>query len=294
MPSFVPLKEANQHKPQLVGHPARKLSELYQANLPVADGIVLTSRVFKEYLIASGIKERFFSLLRAKEVENVAALIAERKFPPEFEEEILNSCHHLKNKGFSVRLSSVFTEGYDARNLLEENLVESIKRAWASVFTQDRAKKLNPYNMFPAVIVQPAMHETKAGQLFTINPITNSPNKMIVEVQFPKHYFFLVNKEDFDVVNDKDFHSLESPLFIEEKNTLCKMGLRVGAYFSKPQKVQWVLGDEAYLVNSEDITPEDKYYFAKLAAKQGELKINLSKAVENAVKNTATYSKLSE
>ena len=52
----------------------------------------------------------------------------------------------------------------------------------ASIFTTERAKHMNEYNMFPSVIIQPAVHETKYGQLFT-QTLTNSKEKMIAEVQ---------------------------------------------------------------------------------------------------------------
>ncbi|MEK6874946.1 MAG: PEP/pyruvate-binding domain-containing protein [Nanoarchaeota archaeon] len=265
MSSIISLHEANMHKPPKVGHAARKLSELIQARLPVPDGVVLTSQVFKEFLIESSIKERFFSLIREKQMVQLQKLVKERKFPSYLEEELINEIHHVKKNGFSARVSTVFSEEYDSKNLAEEQLVEGVKRAWASIYTPQRAAHLNAYNMFPAVIVQPAVHETKYGQLFTINPLTNSKEKMIIEVQSPKHYFFLVNKEDYSVVNEKDFFTINSPLFIKEKDNLCEIGERVGQYFEKPQKIRWVFGKTGYLVSSEDITPEDKSYFIKLA-----------------------------
>jgi len=69
------------------------------------------------------------------------------------------------------------------------NLLESVKKCWASLYTA-RAIYYRTKNNFPhekvyiAVIVQKQIHSDKAGVIFSVNPVSNDENEILVEAGF--------------------------------------------------------------------------------------------------------------
>jgi len=69
------------------------------------------------------------------------------------------------------------------------NLIESVKKCWASLFTARaiyyREKRgFKHETAFIAVVVQKMINSDKSGVMFTINPVTNNPNEIVIESVF--------------------------------------------------------------------------------------------------------------
>ena len=68
-------------------------------------------------------------------------------------------------------------------------LIDSVKKCWASLFTARaiyyREKKgFRQDTAFIAVIVQKMVNSDKSGVMFTINPVTNNPDEIVIEAVF--------------------------------------------------------------------------------------------------------------
>lgn len=245
-----------------VGKHACALNKLAKNSYPVLDGIIVTAQAFKEFIVLSGIKEQVFLLYKAGRFDELMQLIVNHEFPQELKEEIIGACSALGDS-YMLSASSIFPTDIGFFNIKREQVLEWIKKCWASIFNEQN-KSLNRTNMFPAVIVQKHTEIEKSGYLYTINPVLRDKTKLIVEVTTPKKYFFVASKRDLKVLNEKEFKSVDSPLFIDEMDSLLKIGLSIESSFRKPQKLTWVFNEKFYITHARRINEDDIAYFQKL------------------------------
>lgn len=269
---IAPLNSNIEFDAHIFGKQAFILNKLLKHSYPVLDGIVLSSKIFKEFIILGEIKEQVFSLYKAGKFEELRQLITNHEFSEDLKEEILT---HSKKLGDSYALttSSIFPSDIGFFNIPKDQLIEWIKKCWASVFNEQNT--LNRTNMFPAVIIQKHLDLEKSGSLYTINPAIRDKTKLVVEVTTPRKSFFLANKVNFKVMNEKEFRNLDSPLFIDEMDNLLKLGASIEKSFKKPQKITWVFNEKFYITGTRRIDEQDLAYFQELQ-KKNLLKFNLS------------------
>jgi pyruvate,water dikinase len=177
-------------------------------------------------------------------------------------------------------------------NIQGEELVDRVKRCWASLFTQ-RAIYYRQEQGFDhdlvdiAVVVQKMVDAEKSGVMFTSHPSTGEP-KIIIEAAWglgeavvsgsvsPDNY--VVDREDGEVLDltiadkktmmEKDEATGETVerevpeekrnaqvLDDEEIQTLIDIGKRAEDHYENPQDVEWALIDgEVYMLQSRPIT----------------------------------------
>ncbi len=245
-----------------VGKHACALNKLAKNSYPVLPGIIIAAQVFKEFVVLSGIKEQVFFLYKAGRFDELMQLIVNQEFPQELKEEVMEACSTLGDN-YMLTASSIFQTDIGFFNIKRDQVLDWIKKCWASIFNEQN-KSLNKTNMFPAVVLQTHTNIEKSGYLYTINPVLRDKTKLIVEVTTPKKYFFVASKKNLKVLNEKEFKNVDSPLFIDEMDSLLKIGMAVEASFRKPQKLAWVFNEKFYVTNTRRINEDDIAYFQKL------------------------------
>ncbi|WP_255150697.1 phosphoenolpyruvate synthase [Halorarius halobius] len=295
-----------------VGGKGASLGEMTGAGLPVPPGFVVTAQTYREFIERTGIDEELFEAVDVDAEDSAALAEAEAtakelilgtEMPEDVREEILASYADLDNgEAFvAVRSSATAEDLPDASfagqqetflNVTGEDLVDRVKRCWASLFTQ-RAIYYRQEQGFAhdkvdiAVVVQKMVDAEKSGVMFTSHPSTGEP-KLIIEAAWglgeavvsgsvsPDNY--VIDRENGEVLEatvadkkvmmekDEETGKTVEREVAEEKRTaqvldddeirtLIELGERAESHYDDPQDVEWALVDgEVFMLQSRPIT----------------------------------------
>ncbi|UTF52132.1 phosphoenolpyruvate synthase [Natronosalvus rutilus] len=297
---------------ETVGGKGASLGELTNAGLPVPPGFVVTAGTYRRFIEDAGIDEELFEVVDV-DVEDSAALasaadgaqelILETPFPDELREEIIESYREVgddEEAFVAVRSSATAEDLPDASfagqqetflNITEDDLLDRVRRCWASLFTQ-RAIYYRQEQGFDhsvvniAVVVQQMVDAETSGVMFTSHPSTGDPT-MIIEAAWglgeavvsgavsPDNY--VVSREDGSVdvtvaekkvmhVKDEETgETVEREVDEDRRNArvlsdrdleqLVELGERVESHYDTPQDVEWAMIDgDIYMLQSRPIT----------------------------------------
>ncbi|WP_411965702.1 phosphoenolpyruvate synthase [Haloferax sp. YSMS24] len=297
---------------ELVGGKGASLGELTGAGLPVPPGFVVTAGTYRAFIEDAGIDDELFSAVEVDHEDSAALkeahetahdLIMGTPMPEDVREEILDAYRSIgEGDAFvAVRSSATAEDLPDASfagqqetflNVQEEELLESVKACWASLFSERaiyyRNRKGFPHDKVDiAVVVQQMVDSEKSGVMFTCHPSTGE-KKVIIEAAWglgeavvsgtvsPDNY--VVNRENGDVetatiadkktmcVRDEETGQTvnrevssdkrhERVLTNEEIARLLELGELVEDHYGNPQDVEWAVYDgEVYMLQSRPIT----------------------------------------
>jgi pyruvate,water dikinase len=202
------LEQLNDKDYMLAGGKAASLGKMIQMNTPVPSGFVIFSAVFDKLLNENGLNYKIQSILdltNHKEIhtienasEKIKSLIFEVKIPKYIVGEIQEFFKKLDTKYVAVRSSATAEDSINAAwpgqlesylNTTENNLLENIKKCWASLFTLRAIfyrfeKGLRKQKISVAVIVQKMVESEISGVAFSVHPVTRNKNQLIIEAGF--------------------------------------------------------------------------------------------------------------
>jgi pyruvate,water dikinase len=220
-------------KESTVGRKGLSLFELKDMDVPVPEFFVISSSVFDKFISESLLRdnEKLLENGRNPEESEVLNSLLKTEFESEFMDELVSAYTRLS--GFtdawvSVRssvvfptspetsFSGVFSTELNVRGI--KNLEESIKRIYASLFTDDvvayaSTRGINLSDVRLAIVVQRMVQAEVSGVVFTVDPITQDPSKLSVEAVFglgdsislgeltPDTY--LLNKRDLSIIEKR-------------------------------------------------------------------------------------------
>ena len=299
-----------------VGGKGASLGEMTDAGLPVPPGFVVTADTYRSFIEDTGIDQELFAAVDVEtedsgalaEAESRAKeLILETPIPDHIREEILAAYEQLDDEDpfVAVRSSGTAEDLPEASfagqqetylNVQGEALLDRVRRAWASLFTQ-RAIYYREEQGFAhdavdiAVVVQQMVDAEKSGVLFTSHPSTGA-KKTIIEAAWglgeavvsgsvsPDNYHVdrqtgeietvTVADKKIEMVRDADSgetvtreldedRRTERVLTDEEITELLEMGERVEDHYETPQDVEWAIADgTVYMLQSRPITTIDE------------------------------------
>jgi len=295
-----------------VGGKGASLGEMTAAGLPVPPGFVVTAGTYRTFIEETGIDEELFEAVDVDSEDSTALaeaeakakeLILETKLPDEVRDGILAAYDDLEEgESFvAVRSSATAEDLPDASfagqqetflNITREDLVDRVKRCWASLFTQRAIYYRNEQGFDHdvvdiAVVVQQMVDAEKSGVLFTSHPSTGEP-KIIIEAAWglgeavvsgsvsPDNY--VVDRDTGEVlettVADKKIEMVKDPetgktierdveddrrkaqvLDKSEIERLVDIGERAEDHYDEPQDIEWAIIDgEVYMLQSRPIT----------------------------------------
>ncbi len=201
-------KKLNKNDISIAGGKGASLGEMTQAGIPVPPGFVILAVAFEKFLEETDLNVEIDSLLdsvnhkKIHTVENASekinALILGAEIPKDIADEIQKFFKDLNTKYVAVRSSATAEDSASAAwagqldsylNTTEENLLENVKKCWASLFTPRAIfyrfeKNLHKQKISVAVIVQKMVESEVSGIAFSVHPVTEDHNQLIIEAGF--------------------------------------------------------------------------------------------------------------
>lgn len=198
-------KNVDKNDVSLAGGKGASLGEMTQAGISVPNGFVILVNAFEKFLEETDLSVEIDSILgsvRHKEIhtieeasEKIKALISQAEIPQDIATEIKKFFKNLNSKYVAVRSSATAEDSASAAwagqlesylNTTEKSLLENVKKCWASLFTPRAIfyrfeKDLHKQKISVAVVVQKMVESEKSGIAFSVHPITQDKNQLIIE-----------------------------------------------------------------------------------------------------------------
>lgn len=201
-------KQLGQDDVAFAGGKGASLGEMTRVGIPVPPGFVILSSAFEKFLEETDLNVEIDSALDSvnhKEMhtveaasEKIKALILGAEMPQDIATEIQTFFKKLNSKYVAVRSSATAEDSANAAwagqlesylNTTEENLLENVKKCWASLFTPRAIfyrfeKNLHNQKISVAAVVQKMVESEKSGIAFSVHPVTQDRNQLIIEAGF--------------------------------------------------------------------------------------------------------------
>ena len=277
---------------------------------PVPPGFVVLAQAFDKFLEETDINVEIEALLHKVKIkdinsiekisEEIRNLILNAKFPKDIAKEILAEFPKLKAKHVAVRSSATAedssTDSWAGElesylNTSKGNLLENVKKCWASLFTPRAIfyrfeKKLHKQKVSVAVVIQKMIQSEISGICFTVHPVTEDYDQMVIEAGYglgeaivggkitPDTYVIHkikknildsnISKQEMMIVREgNSVKETIVPKAKQEKQKLAdkrilelaKICQNIENHYKKPQDIEWALEkNKFYIVQSRPIT----------------------------------------
>ena len=297
-----------------IGKKAQNLLELAANGFNVPHFSVITNRYFKEIILKEiemynqetgnndEIKDwnAVFSGNTERKIENIIRIIKNHKIKEEFEKEIENALN--EESYYAVRSSSIeedssnfsFAGQFETYLYVKkENMLEKIKEVWISSFSNHVMKyrkegKINNEINVPAVIIQEMVNSEKAGVGFSVNPVNNNYDEVVISGTYglgtsivdgdENGDLFIYNKKTKEIKKEIRTKKIRQVLDFENKkikteeinieeeilndSEVCELGeniINIEKYYGKPQDMEWAFEKgKLYILQSRPITTLEK------------------------------------
>ncbi len=308
-------KDVGKNDVGTVGGKGANLGEMTQAKFPVPNGFVVTSQAYFSFIKDNNLAIKIKHLLATANFNNqdslmqVSAHIKKEIMHGHISEELIHEIFtayktlggSLTDPLVAVR-SSATAEDLPTASFAgqqetylnvkgEANLILKIKAAWASLF-EARAifyrheQHFDHFRVGLAAVVQQMVESEKSGVMFTIDPVTNSKQTIVIEAVYglgemivqgtvtPDHYEVdkqsLSIKKKMPAVQEKYLKKVgtenrEIKLSVKEGGKqkitdkeiqeVAKLGKQLEHHYYFPQDIEWaIVKGTVYIVQTRAIT----------------------------------------
>ncbi len=305
--------QINMNSVAIAGGKGASLGEMTHAKIPVPPGYVILSTTFEKFIESSeGMKEEIDAVLDAVDhkithtvedaSERIQSIIKNAEVPEDISEEIIKEFEKLDSTFVAVRSSATAEDSTNAAwagqldtflNTTKANLINHVRDCWASLFTPRAIfyrfeKELQKHKISVAVVVQKMVQSEVAGIAFSVHPVTQDRNQMIIEAGFglgeavvsgqitPDSY--IVDKQDETLI-DINVSEQERGMYMKKDKLgnewvdlaldkkglqklskdqileLAKLIIKIEKHYNFPVDVEWALEkDVFYITQSRPIT----------------------------------------
>lgn len=198
----------NKDDSSVAGGKGASLGEMTQAGIPVPPGFVILSSAFDQFIEETKLSHEIDSILQKvnheeihtieRASEEIKSLILSAEIPYETAAAIQRSFTELGAEFVAVRSSATAEDGVDHAwagqlesylNTTEKDLLSRVKHCWASLFTPRAIfyrfeKGLHTTKISVAVVVQKMVESEVSGIAFSVHPVTENYNQLIIEAGF--------------------------------------------------------------------------------------------------------------
>ena len=189
----------------IVGGKGASLGEMFNSGIPVPDGFVVSAKTFEDFLrrmslvqeidaIYKKINHRMISSVESAS-EKIQGLIKRATVPNDIIMEIITRLEILGDEFVAVRSSATAEDGKDHAwagqldsylNVCRSDVIKKVQDCLASLFTPRAIfyrfeEGLSDTMISVAVIVQKMINSEKSGIAFSVHPITEDQNQIIIE-----------------------------------------------------------------------------------------------------------------
>ena len=299
-----------------VGGKGANLGELTAAGIPVPNGFCVTAQAYYYFLKQTKIGPELGKLLKGLDPEDnkklnavarkIKETIVKSKMPDDLAKEIKEAYVKLGGLSVAVRSSATAEDLPEASFAGQQatylningpaNVVKAVQKCYASLF-EARAiyyRIINKYDHMKvglSVPVQNLIESERAGILFTVDPVNQNHDQLVIEAGFgygeavvlgaitPDRY--AVDKKTMQIVSrevnaqtwkiikngdggDKHVAVPETKQKMQKLTDgeileLAKIGLKIEEHYKKPQDTEWAIEKgKVYFVQSRPITTLDK------------------------------------
>ncbi|PRX42614.1 phosphoenolpyruvate synthase [Planifilum fimeticola] len=322
-------EEIDRHSLPHVGGKGANLGEMAKAGLPVPPGFCVTTAAYRRITDELQEMERWLNelnRLQPDQLDEICALaqkiregIRSVTIPTPIRESILQAWTRLgTDHAFAVR-SSATAEDLPAASFAgqqetylnvqgEEQLLEAVKKCWASLFT-DRGIVYRIRNGFDhksvslSVIVQRMVYPEVSGIMFTADPVTGHRRTVSIEAGFGLGEGLVSGIVTADLYKVRDEEIIEKQIANKDKGVyavagggtevrelpselrqkqalpdpkireLAALGRRIEKHYGSEQDVEWCLeGNDIYILQSRPVTS----LYPVPSGKKGEYRVYLS------------------
>lgn len=224
------IAEINHSNIAEAGGKGASLGELTQAGFSVPSGFVVVADAYREFMKAHPRSEDIEAQLKKvnpedmNSVENASIvihdIIHDFAIPQKLQGEFLQAFDQLGAEFVAVRSSATAEDSQIASwageletylNTTKDSFLDNVKKCWASLFTPRAIfyrieNKLEDAPVHVAVVTQKMINSEVAGVAFSVHPVTQDHNQMIIEACFglgealvsgqitPDSYVFIKNE----------------------------------------------------------------------------------------------------
>ena len=201
-------KQLSKSDVDIAGGKGASLGEMTQAKISVPPGFVVLSNAFDRFIEETNLKEEIRARLTEVDPQDTNSVdrasnilrdvIHDTPMPKDLEKEILTAFKKLDAKFVAVRSSATAEDSSIASwageletylNTEKKNVLERVKQCWSSLFTPRaifyrHEKNLIDHYVSVAVVVQKMIQSEISGIAFTVHPVTEDTDQMIIEAGF--------------------------------------------------------------------------------------------------------------
>jgi len=302
----------------LVGGKGANLGEMYNLGIPVPNGFVVPVNVYFQFIKENNLQPKIADILKTTDVDQPDQLLNAskqirsiiKKSPINHKTAVkimaaykkLSDFGGLKDVPVAVRTSATAEDTADASfagqgdtflNVTgETNVLHRVRDCWSSLFTPRSIfyqvkKHYNHFKIGVAVPVQKLVQSDISGVMFTVNPVTNEKNQIIVETIWglgeyivqgtvsPDQY--IINKNDWSVISENhveqktqllrsehETKEVAVPKSKQNKNKInnttaikiAKIGQKLHSHYGKPQDIEFAIDSKGklFIVQTRPIT----------------------------------------
>ena len=200
--------ELNKSSANIAGGKGASLGEMTQAGIPVPDGFVILSTTFDQFIKDADLIQEIEAILYKVDhremhtvesaSEKIQGLVKNAVIPESISTEIEKQFKNLDAQYVAVRSSATAKDGQDHSwagqldsflNTTEKYLLEKVQNCWASLFTPRAIfyrleKGLHTTQISVAVVVQKMVNSEVSGIAFSVHPVTEDGNQLIIEAGY--------------------------------------------------------------------------------------------------------------
>lgn len=313
------LNELSNENVDIAGGKGASLGEMWNAKLPVPPAFVVTAHAYQYFIKETKLDKKIKEILNGidvnnseelhKKAEKIRKLITNAKMPKDLELSIIESYNKLCNDFgngedvfVAIRSSATAEDLPDASFAGQqdtylnikgaEEVVKGVQKCFASLFTPRaifyrEQKDFDHFKVALAVVVQKMINAEKAGVLFTVNPINQNYDEMVIEGAWglgegvvsgavtPDTY--IVDKNNLSVKNmtiarkeimfikdeNGETKTIVTPDDLKEKRVLSdeelkrlsEKGIFIEKHYKRPMDIEWAIeNEEIYMLQARPIT----------------------------------------
>lgn len=284
-------KQISKSDVSIAGGKGASLGEMTQAKIFVPPGFVLLSFAFDRFLHESQLKEDIAAQLKKvnpddtnsveRTSKTIRDMIHDTPMPTDLEKEILVAFKKLDAKFVAVRSSATAEDSAVASwageletylNTEKKNVIERVKLCWSSLYTPRaifyrHEKNLIDHDVFVAVVIQKMIQSEISGIAFTVHPVTEDYDQMIIEAGLGLGEAVVSGQitPDSYIIAKGEMSIIDINVSEQNRKLIRKIGKKKGVEDEENKSNHWVkLGKEG---NKQKLTSKQIIIAAKLFQK---------------------------
>jgi len=281
----LPLEQITKKNLPQVGSKAFKLAELKKTGFIVPPAFILTTQGYQEFLKDNNLTSLVAQLTLGRDrkfleqtCQELQVRILKGKINSVIRKAIQKGLDSLTMNKIAVRSSATCEDGQIASfsgqfesflPLYANQVLESIRKCWASVFNQGILSyilfhEIPFYKIKMACLIQKVIKAEKGGLTFTknllngqndtlvIEALAGSPEQIVSATKNPNRW--VISKKDGKVIN-KVLTNTYGILTKEELKRVFRTSLEIEKLYQKPQDIEWIINNkQLFILQTRPIT----------------------------------------